>query len=128
MDSREAERMAKYFFPQTYGTFVEGLRTHWTYKGIVTETARKFPDGKTIAELRSGGIQVIAPSLAPAKLFNNKIKKRTDNQHPIVDAPDDLIERYNKQQSNVKNNREYEALTREVELQNLDIQLANKRI
>jgi hypothetical protein len=96
MDSREAERMAKYFFPQTYGTFVEGLRTHWTYKGIVTETARKFPDGKTIAELRSGGIQVIAPSVAPAKLFNNKLKERTDNQHPIVDAPDDLIERYNK--------------------------------
>lgn len=39
-----------------------------------------------------------------------------------------LIERYNKQQDDVKNNREYEALTREVELQNLDIQLANKRI
>ena len=39
-----------------------------------------------------------------------------------------LIERYNKQQNNVKNNREFEALTREVELQKLDIQLANKRI
>ena len=39
-----------------------------------------------------------------------------------------LIERYNKQQDDVKNNREYEALTREIELQNLDIQLANKRI
>ncbi|BDS13836.1 zinc ribbon domain-containing protein [Aureispira anguillae] len=39
-----------------------------------------------------------------------------------------LIEKYNKQQNNVKNNREYEALTREVELQKLDIQLANKRI
>ena len=39
-----------------------------------------------------------------------------------------LIEKYNKQQNNVKNNREFEALTREVELQKLDIQLANKRI
>ncbi len=39
-----------------------------------------------------------------------------------------LIERYNRQQKDVSNNREYEALSREVELQNLDIQLANKRI
>lgn len=39
-----------------------------------------------------------------------------------------LIERYNKQQDNVKNNREFEALTREVELQKLDIQLSTKRI
>lgn len=39
-----------------------------------------------------------------------------------------LIERYNKQQKDVSNNREYEALSREIELQNLDIQLANKRI
>lgn len=39
-----------------------------------------------------------------------------------------LIEKYNAQQNNVKNNREFEALTREVELQKLDIQLANKRI
>jgi len=39
-----------------------------------------------------------------------------------------LIEKYNKQMDSVKNNREYEALTREVELQKLDIQLAQKRI
>ncbi len=39
-----------------------------------------------------------------------------------------LIERYDRQQKEVKNNREYEALTREVELQKLDIQLAQKRI
>lgn len=39
-----------------------------------------------------------------------------------------LILKYEKQQDNVKNNREYEALMKEVELQKLDIQLANKRI
>lgn len=39
-----------------------------------------------------------------------------------------LIGKYEKQQENVKNNREYDALTREIELQRLDIQLANKRI
>lgn len=39
-----------------------------------------------------------------------------------------LIRRYEEQQNNVRNNREYDALTKEVEFQNLEIQLAEKRI
>ncbi len=39
-----------------------------------------------------------------------------------------LIERYDSQLNNVKNNREYEALTKELELQKLDIRLFEKRI
>ena len=38
-----------------------------------------------------------------------------------------LIERYTKQSDNVKNNREYEALTKELEMQRLDIQLFEKK-
>lgn len=49
--------------------------------------------------------------------FNNTIK---DSEA--------LIAKYNKQQSNVKNNREFDALTKEVELQELEIQLCQKRI
>lgn len=39
-----------------------------------------------------------------------------------------LIERYTKQMDNVKNNREYDALTKELELQKLEIQLSEKKI
>ncbi len=39
-----------------------------------------------------------------------------------------LIAKYNKQQDNVKNNREFDALTKEIELQNLEIQLSDKKI
>ena len=39
-----------------------------------------------------------------------------------------LIERYNKQLDDVKNNREFEALTKEIKLQSLEIQLSEKRI
>ena len=39
-----------------------------------------------------------------------------------------LIKKYNKQLDTVKNNREYEALTKEIELQKLEIQLSEKRI
>ena len=38
-----------------------------------------------------------------------------------------LIERYEKQLDEVKNNREYEALTKEIELQKLEIQLSEKK-
>jgi predicted nucleic acid-binding Zn-ribbon protein len=45
-----------------------------------------------------------------------------------IHEAESLIEKYEKQQANVKNNREFDALIREIELQRLDIQLANKRI
>jgi predicted nucleic acid-binding Zn-ribbon protein len=39
----------------------------------------------------------------------------------------ELISRYEKQQSNVKNNREFDALSKEIELQKLEIQLSDKK-
>lgn len=39
----------------------------------------------------------------------------------------ELITRYEKQQDNVKNNREYDALSKEIELQKLEIQLSDKK-
>ncbi|KOF03742.1 hypothetical protein AWW67_08115 [Roseivirga seohaensis] len=39
-----------------------------------------------------------------------------------------LIKKYNEQQMNVRNNREYDAITKEIELQNLEIQISEKRI
>lgn len=48
-------------------------------------------------------------------------------KNTIKDA-EALIKKYQKQQNNVKNNREYDALTKEIELQKLEIQLAEKKI
>ncbi len=39
-----------------------------------------------------------------------------------------LITKYTEQQNNVRNNREYDSLTKEIEFQNLEIQLSEKRI
>lgn len=50
-----------------------------------------------------------------------------EKQHSIKESQA-LIRRYEEQQNNVRNNREYDALTKEVEYQNLEIQLAEKRI
>jgi predicted nucleic acid-binding Zn-ribbon protein len=45
-----------------------------------------------------------------------------------IKESENLIEKYEKQLDNVKNNREFDALTKEIELQKLEIQLSQKKI
>ncbi|NQZ76916.1 MAG: hypothetical protein HRT61_12570 [Ekhidna sp.] len=49
------------------------------------------------------------------------------NKTAIKDA-EKLIKKYEEQQMNVRNNREYDAITKEMELQQLEIQILEKRI
>ncbi len=51
----------------------------------------------------------------------------TANKDAIKDA-EKLIKKYEEQQMNVRNNREYDAITKEMELQQLEIQILEKRI
>ena len=55
---------------------------------------------------------------------NNKIKEKQG----ILAEGAELIKKYEDQRMNVRNNREYDSLTKEIEYQNLEIQLAEKRI
>jgi predicted nucleic acid-binding Zn-ribbon protein len=63
--------------------------------------------------------------------LGNDIKDANENiatrKQSIKDA-NALITKYDKQLTNVKNNREYDALNKEIELQKLEIQLAEKKI
>lgn len=63
--------------------------------------------------------------------FKNDIAALADNinkQNRDIAEANALIERYTSQQDNVRNNREYDFLSKEIEYQNLNIELANKRI
>ena len=51
----------------------------------------------------------------------------TEKKNTIEEAKI-LIKKYNTQQKNVRNNREYNSITKEIEFQELEIQLAEKRI
>ncbi len=46
----------------------------------------------------------------------------------MIKEAQSLIKKYEKQLEDVKNNREYDALTKEVEIQNLEIQVCEKKI
>jgi len=56
------------------------------------------------------------------------LSTRAANHDTNIKESETLIERYEKQLDDVKNNREFDALTKEIELQKLEIELSNKRI
>lgn len=56
--------------------------------------------------------------------FEDEIKRLKEN---IKDS-EKLIKKYQEQQMNVRNNREYDAITKELELQDLEIQVSKKKI
>jgi predicted nucleic acid-binding Zn-ribbon protein len=61
---------------------------------------------------------------ADQKELEDSIKK---NKEGIKEA-EKLVKKYNEQQKNVKNNREFDAITKEIELQELEVQICEKRI
>ena len=65
------------------------------------------------------------------KNFQSEIKQLdtavANKKNEIVNA-NNLIKKYQEQQNNVRNNREFESLAKEVEFQTLEIELCEKRI
>jgi predicted nucleic acid-binding Zn-ribbon protein len=50
------------------------------------------------------------------------------NKNNEIDESKKMIKKYEEQQNNVRNNREYDALSKEIEFQNLEIELCEKKI
>ncbi|MCC2591487.1 zinc ribbon domain-containing protein [Chryseobacterium sp. MFBS3-17] len=66
-----------------------------------------------------------------AEKFQNEIKEQNDEintKKEVMNHAATLIDKYKTQQDNVRNNKEFEALGKEIEFQELEIQLAHKRI
>lgn len=61
------------------------------------------------------------------KEINDLEAQINQKKNEIKDA-EALIKKYQEQQKNVRNNREYDSLTKEIEYQTLEIELCNKRI
>ncbi len=73
----------------------------------------------------------IAGLITRKEKFEEELKETETNianRKNNIKESEALIKKYQKQQSNVKNNREYDALSKEVELQKLEIELNEKKI
>lgn len=74
---------------------------------------------------------IVAGLETRSKHLNDELKSLEDaiaEKKNVIKDAQLLIKKYQKQQSNVRNNREYDSITKEIEFQNLEIQLAEKRI
>ncbi len=58
----------------------------------------------------------------------DEFKKAITQKKADITSAESSVERYKKQLDEVKNNREYDTLTKEIEFQSLEIQLCNKKI
>ena len=56
------------------------------------------------------------------------LETSVNNKRNAIKESNALIEKYTEQQNNVRNNREYDSLSKEIEFQTLEIELAEKRI
>jgi len=61
---------------------------------------------------------------AELKELEDSIKRYKEG----IKESEKLVKKYNEQQKNVKNNREFDAITKEIELQELEVNLNEKRI
>lgn len=87
-------------------------------RGGLPEEVRDLEDDIAGFETRIGKFQ------SEIKTLDEEIER---NRSAKKDA-EKLITKYKDQQMNVRNNREYDAISKEVELQSLEIELADKRI
>lgn len=58
----------------------------------------------------------------------SQLERQIAEKNALIADSQALIKKYEEQQMNVRNNREYDSLSKELEFQNLEIQLAEKRI
>jgi predicted nucleic acid-binding Zn-ribbon protein len=58
----------------------------------------------------------------------DSLKKQITEKKNAIKESETMIKKYEQQQSDVRNNREYDSLSKEIEFQTLEMQLSDKRI
>ncbi|ARK09086.1 zinc ribbon domain-containing protein [Fibrivirga algicola] len=87
-------------------------------RGDLPEEVRDLEDEIAGFETRVGKFNTEVSSL----------QEEVDRHKGIKKDADKLIARYKEQQMNVRNNREFDAITKEIELQSLEMELSDKKI
>lgn len=123
--------MAKKKAPAKETTVEEKLKALYALQKIDSEIVRiQTIRGELPLEVQDLEDEIVGLETRIGKL-TDELKELeqgvTDKKNLITDAKAN-IKKYEKQQNNVRNNREFDAISKEIEFQNLEIQLAEKRI
>ena len=86
--------------------------------------------GELPLEVRDLEDDVEGFKLRVQKLEDNltEVESQIKSKKNLIEEAKGLIKKYSEQQKNVRNNREFNSLSKEVEFQELEIQLAKKHI
>lgn len=110
-----ADRMKKIYELQVIDTQIDKIRT---LKGELPMEVEDLEDDLAGLTKR---VDNIAESI-------DEVESELVAREESIKKSNELIKKYEKQMDNVKNSREFDALTKEVGMQKLDIQLAEKKI
>ncbi|WP_044172049.1 zinc ribbon domain-containing protein [Flectobacillus major] len=99
-------------------TIDSSLDTIKKMRGDLPEEVRDLEDEIIGIETRIGKFNREIASLEEEITKNRNAKKEAEK----------LVNKYKEQQMNVRNNREYDAISKEIELQQLEMELADKRM
>ncbi len=110
-----ADKLRQLYLLQSIDSKIDEIQV---LKGELPIEVNDLEDEIAGLETRLGKIQASIDSL----------DKEILNHRANITQSETLISRYEKQLDNVKNNREYDALTKEIEMQRLEIQLSEKKI
>lgn len=112
-------------------TIEEKLRALYELQSVVSEIDKiKTLRGELPLEVQDLEDEITGLKTRLAN-FDDEIKNlevAVNNKKIAIKESQVLITKYSDQQNNVRNNREYDSLTKEIEFQNLEIQLSEKRI
>lgn len=114
-DVSVAEKLKNIFTLQTIDSKIDEIEI---FKGELPMEVRDLED------------EIVGLETRISKLKNSldEVNRVIVNHKGNISEAEALIEKYQTQLDNVKNNREFEALTKEIELQKLEIQLSQKKI
>jgi len=115
MEATVEQKLKALFELQTIHTSIDKIRT---IRGELPMEVADLEDDVAGLETR----------ISKIKDEINELEDNITNKKALMKTATQLIKKYEEQQNNVKNNREFEALTKEIEIQGLEIQVAEKKI
>lgn len=115
MEATVEQKLKALFDLQTIHTAVDKIRT---VRGELPMEVNDLEDDVAGLETR---IHKIKEEI-------NGLEDEIVNKKNMIKQSNQQIKKYEEQQNNVKNNREYEAIAKEIEIQGLEIQVAEKKI
>lgn len=115
MEATVEQKLKALFDLQTIHTKIDRIRT---VRGELPMEVRDLEDDIAGLETR----------INKFKEEINELEDSIVSKKNLIKEAQAAIKKYEGQQSNVKNNREFDALTKEIEIQGLEIQVAEKKI